>query len=129
MTADAAHEQAHQPFAGAATGDRRRHRREPVLSFRSNVGVILDASDGGLRIRGVLPKGSRPGGLLTVRIENDTGDHGVEIPAEIRWIQRQVFRGATFGVAFVAIDEQQRSTLFSIIRTAESGARCSWSPA
>lgn len=113
---------------GAVADDRRAHRRDPVLSFRSNAGVILDASDGGLRIRGVLPRGSRPGSILTIEVESESGDQRLEIAAEIRWIQRQVFRGATFGVAFVSIDERQHATLFSIIRTAEAGARCSWTP-
>lgn len=111
---------------GVRDTNRRDNGRIAVGSVRSSAGVILDASAGGLRVRGSLPKSAAPGQVMPLSVESEEGDRRVDLEAEIRWIQRHRFRGATFGVAFVAIDDEQRSQLFSIIRTSKIAARCQW---
>ena len=106
--------------------NRRTNGRIAVGSVRTSVGVILDASAGGLRIRGGVPKGSKPGSIMTVTIEDDEGRQSISLESEIRWIQRHPFRGATFGVSFLEIGEEERALLFSIIRSSKLETRCRW---
>lgn len=103
---------------------RRAAGRVKVQGVRVGKGVVLDASAGGMRIKGKTPKGCTPGNVLDLEVTGD--DESIGVKGEVRWIQRHPFRGATFGIAFVELSDQKRSTLFRIIRRAGAEARCRW---
>ncbi|MEO1583435.1 MAG: PilZ domain-containing protein [Planctomycetota bacterium] len=111
------------------TGDeqRRASGRIRVSGVQTDRGVVIDASAGGLRIKGKAPKGAVPGTVMPIRVE---GDHyAIEAECEIRWIQKHPIRGSMFGVSFVDLDENDLKTLFVIIRTAGTETRCRWDAA
>ncbi|MEM9166943.1 MAG: PilZ domain-containing protein [Planctomycetota bacterium] len=111
---------------GPERDPRRDHGRVAVTGLRTSRGVILDASAGGLRIRGSLPRGSRPGTVIEFNVLDQDGKGKLPISGEVRWIQRHPFRGATFGVAFVNIDDDAVRQLFSFIRSGGVETRCTW---
>ncbi|MEO0632248.1 MAG: PilZ domain-containing protein, partial [Planctomycetota bacterium] len=103
---------------------RRAAGRVKVQGVRAGKGVVLDASAGGMRIKGKTPKGCTPGNVLDLEVTGD--DESIRVRGEVRWIQRHPFRGATFGIAFVELSNEKRSGLFRIIRRAGAEARCRW---
>jgi hypothetical protein len=103
------------------------HRKAGRIStngIRSSVGVVLDASAGGLRVKGKPPSGSRLGSVIDIVIENDTGT--VSLRGEIRWMQRHPLRGSTFGLSLVDVADEDRRMLFTIVRNANIDTRCRW---
>lgn len=112
------------PEQGASVVEQRKAGRIAVNGIRSNVGVVIDASAGGLRVKGKPPVGSRPGSVIDVVIENDNGS--VSLRGEIRWIQRHPLRGATFGLSLIDVADEERRMLFTIVRNANIDTRCRW---
>lgn len=106
---------------------RRTNGRVRVQNVRGNGGLILDASAGGLRIKGKAPSGSHPGSILMLEVTAE--GESLMLLCEIRWMQRHPFRGSMFGVSFVDIDDEQRRALFSMIRRASADTRCRWDAA
>ncbi|MEM8758528.1 MAG: PilZ domain-containing protein [Planctomycetota bacterium] len=112
---------------GSVSPDNRRSSgRLKVQGARSSHGTVLDASAGGLRIRGSLPRGSKPGTTIELAILDAAGQPALPLVCEIRWIQKHPFRGSTFGVAFVHLDEASQRKLFQILREGTAESRCSW---
>lgn len=111
----------------AESDQKRVHGRVLVQNVRANSGTLIDASAGGLRIKGKAPGGTKPGTIMNITVAAE--GESVELPCEVRWIQRHPFRGATFGVSFVEIDDELRRELFTIIRRAGTETRCRWSAA
>ncbi len=112
---------------GEPSDQRRVSGRIRVNDVRTNVGTVIDASAGGLRIRGKAPKGCEPG--TSIRVEITDGEVSVTVDCEIRWMQRHPFKGATFGVSFIDPSDEQRRDIFTIIRRAGTEARCRWDAA
>lgn len=98
--------------------------RMKVSGVRAAKGLVIDASAGGMRVKGKLPRGTTPGDFINLEVAGD--DESIDIRCEVRWIQRHPLRGATFGVAFDEPTDDDRRELFSIIRRAGADARCSW---
>lgn len=103
--------------------DRRDAGRIQCNELRTNVGEIVDASSTGLRIRGKLPSGTKPGSTVSVVIAGD--EESLPLTCEIRWIKKLAFRSTTFGVAFMDITEDQRRLLWQMIRTGNVITSCS----
>lgn len=103
--------------------DRRDAGRIQCHELRTNVGEIVDASSTGLRIKGKLPNGSKPGDVVAVIVASD--EESVQLSCEVRWIKKLAFRSMTFGVAFLEITEDQRRTLWQMIRTGNVITSCS----
>ena len=103
--------------------DRRDAGRIQCRELRSNIGEIVDASSTGLRIKGKLPSGSRPGSTVSVVIASD--EESLPLNCEVRWIKKMAFRSMTFGVSFLEISEDQRRLLWQMIRTGNVVTSCS----
>lgn len=102
--------------------DRRDAGRIQCRELRTNVGEIVDASSTGLRIRGKLPAGTRPGSIISVVVSGD--EESLPLSCEVRWVKKLAFRTTTFGVAFQQIAEDQRRQLWQMIRTGNVIANC-----
>ena len=103
--------------------DRRDAGRIQCRDLRTNIGEIVDASSTGLRIKGKLPTGTKPGDVVAVVIASD--EESLPLSCEVRWVRKIAFRAMTFGVAFNQITEDQRRTLWQMIRTGNVIAACS----
>lgn len=103
--------------------DRRDAGRIQCHELRTNVGEIVDASSTGLRIKGKLPSGTRPGSTVSVVVAGD--EESLQLTCEVRWIKKLAFRSTTFGVAFMDIAEDQRRLLWQMIRTGNVITACS----
>ncbi len=113
-----------EPAAPAPLGQRRSAGRIRLTGVSVHKGVVLDASAGGLRVKGKLRKGCVPGDHIDLEVRGD--DEAVSVRCEVRWIQRHPLRGATFGVSFVDLSDDLRRELFAVIRRAGTEARCRW---
>ncbi len=103
--------------------DRRDAGRIQCHELRTNVGEIVDASSTGLRIKGKLPSGARPGSMVAVVVSGD--EESLPLTCEVRWIKKMAFRTTTFGVSFLEITEDQRRLLWQMIRTGNVITSCS----
>lgn len=103
---------------------RRAAGRIMVQGVRVSKGVVIDASSGGMRIRGKTPRGCGPGSVIRLEVSGDDGS--VTLDCEVRWMQRHPLRGATFGVSFVDLSDADRRELFGIIRRSGTETRCRW---
>ena len=112
-----------KPHEPMTEEDRRNAGRIQCSELRTNVGEIVDASSTGLRIKGKLPSGVRPGTSLMINISSD--EDVLSLVSEVRWIKKQAFRGMVFGVSFIEITENQRRQLWSMIRTGNVVTNCS----
>ncbi|HED52762.1 MAG TPA: PilZ domain-containing protein [Phycisphaerales bacterium] len=112
-----------EPYNQPNAEERRDKGRVQCSELRSNVGEIVDASSTGLRIKGKLPGGTRPGTNLMINITSD--EDVLSLVSEVRWIKKQAFRGMVFGVSFIEITENQRRQLWSMIRSGNIITNCS----
>lgn len=103
--------------------DRRDAGRIQCRELRTNIGEIIDASSTGLRIKGKLPAGTRPGSIISVLVSGD--EESLPLACEVRWVKKLAFRTTTFGVAFTDIAEDQRRQLWQMIRVGNVIASCS----
>ncbi|MCA9273008.1 MAG: PilZ domain-containing protein [Phycisphaerales bacterium] len=103
--------------------DKRDAGRVQCNELRTNLGEIVDASSTGLRIKGKLPGGTRPGSTLSIIIAGD--EESLPLTCEVRWIKKLAFRTTTFGVSFMEITEDQRRLLWQMIRTGNVITSCS----
>lgn len=103
--------------------DRRDAGRIQCSELRSNIGEIVDASSTGLRIKGKLPAGSKPGSTIALVVAGD--EESLPLTCEVRWIKKLAFRTTTFGVSFTEITEDQRRLLWQMIRTGNVITSCS----
>ena len=103
--------------------DRRDAGRIQCNELRTNIGEIVDASSTGLRIKGKLPSGTRPGSTVSIVVVGD--EESLPLTCEVRWIKKLAFRSTTFGVAFLDISEDQRRLLWQMIRSGNVITSCS----
>ncbi len=98
------------PAGGARSGkgSRRKYGRRYQEGLRSDLGVVIDLSAGGMRVlAGRVPKGD-----FEVCIKSSEGD--VTVKARIAWSKRRGLTKRELGLEFLEVEEPVRRKLTSI---------------
>jgi hypothetical protein len=93
------------PFLGR---DRRRYPRTPTESLRSDLGVVLDLSPGGMRVL----VADVPDGPLAITLL--TADGQLALTGRVAWSRRQGLRSWELGLEFQDVDDALRERLVQV---------------
>lgn len=104
--------------AGSPACERRRHGRIAVRDVRCDLGVLVDVSASGMRVRsrtsGML---GRIGELVTTTVDSQVTEP-FEVSARVVWARRIGFRRFDAGFEFLGLDADARAGLASLARNA-----------
>ena len=100
------------------TGSRRQHGRVRCEIVESNMGPVIDASAGGMRIN-FMGRGRIKLGMmfdLSIVAQGDS----FTVPVEVIWIKRRGFFKRDFGVRFIEVTPKLKKALNAMARSSAS---------